>query len=219
VANLYGFGLRLSFDPALVEGMEIEPGGFLSPDWQLEKSIDNDTGIIAYSVCQMNPSEPITGTGALATISWRGNAVGTSPIRITYVGLSAPHGVPIHCDTRDGEVIVSESSPTIASLSPVSTTVGNPGFPLTVNGSGFVEGSTVHWDGAARATTFVSDTQLTAAIAAEDVAAAGTAYVTVVNPPPDERISNALPFEIVGLAPGPSSWFVYVPVVFNGYPE
>ena len=73
---------------------------------------------------------------------------------------------------------------------------GGPAFTLTVNGSNFVSGSVVRWNGANRTTTFVSATQLTAAIPAADIAAAGTASVTVQNPPPGGAVSNALTFTI-----------------------
>ena len=67
-------------------------------------------------------------------------------------------------------------------LVPASTTPGSSGLTLTVNGTGFVSGSVVNWNGSARTTIFVSSTRLTAAIAAADVATATTATVTVVNP-------------------------------------
>ncbi|MCC6417835.1 MAG: hypothetical protein IT429_06250, partial [Gemmataceae bacterium] len=44
--------------------------------------------------------------------------------------------------------------PAVSSLSPSSAAAGGPGFTLTVNGSGFVAGSTVRWAGADRPTTF-----------------------------------------------------------------
>ena len=74
-------------------------------------------------------------------------------------------------------------APTLTTRSPSSAAAGGPAFTLTVNGSNFVSGSVVRWNGATRTTTFVSATQLTAAIPAADVAAAGTALVTVQNPP------------------------------------
>src|SRR6185295_629608 len=48
-----------------------------------------------------------------------------------------------------------------------------------------------------RTTTFVSSTQLTAAIPASDIATVGTANVTVVNPAPGGGTSNALTFTIL----------------------
>lgn len=219
VASLYTFEFRLSFDPALMEGVQVEPGGFLSPDWQLQNTINNDDGVVIYALSQLNPTEPVTGTGALATITWRGIATGTSPISFTHTDLYARGGVSIPATTRDGEIVVMGEvfSPTITSLSPVSATAGGPGFTLTVDGVNFVEGSTVHWDGEARTTAFVSSTQLTAEIAASDIATGtvGIAQVTVVNPEPGGGTSNWLPFEIAEFAPAPHH-FVYLPLILRG---
>ena len=88
------------------------------------------------------------------------------------------------------------ATPTLTSLSPSSAVAGGPAFTLTVNGSNFVSGSVVRWNGANRTTTFVSATQLTAAITAADIAAAGSASVTVQNP--GGAVSNALTFTITG---------------------
>src|SRR4030095_8204309 len=85
-------------------------------------------------------------------------------------------------------------APALTSLSPSSATAGGPAFTLTVNGSNFVSGAVVRWNGSARTTTFGSATQLTAAIPASDIAAAGTAQVTVANP--DGAVSNASPFTV-----------------------
>ena len=73
---------------------------------------------------------------------------------------------------------------------------GGPAFTLTVNGSKFMAGSVVRWNGASRPTTFVSATQLQASIGAADIAAAGTANVTVFTPAPGGGASAAVPFTI-----------------------
>lgn len=74
--------------------------------------------------------------------------------------------------------------PSITSLSPSSTSTGGAAFTLTVNGSNFISASAVQWNGSSRTTSYVSATQVTAAITATDIANAGTASVTVVNPAP-----------------------------------
>jgi glucose/arabinose dehydrogenase len=74
--------------------------------------------------------------------------------------------------------------------------VGSGAFTLTLTGSGYIAASQVQWNGSNRATTFVSSTQLTAAISATDVANSGTASVTVVNPPPGGGTSAASTFHI-----------------------
>ena len=67
---------------------------------------------------------------------------------------------------------------------------GAPAFTLTVTGSGFVSASVVRWNGAARTTTFVIDTQLQASIPASDVAVAGTAQVSVLTPAPGAALQG-----------------------------
>jgi uncharacterized protein YdgA (DUF945 family) len=96
----------------------------------------------------------------------------------------------------DISVVIPSDIPIINNLSPSSATAGDAGFTLTVNGSGFVSDSVVQWNGASRTTTYVSATQLTAAIPATDIAAAGTASVTVFNPAPGGGTSNAQSFTI-----------------------
>ncbi len=81
-------------------------------------------------------------------------------------------------------------------LVPASAAPGGPGFTLTVNGTGFVSGSVVNWNGTALATTFKSSSQLTATVPASDIAAAGTASVTVNSPTPGGGTSNVEFFPI-----------------------
>ena len=85
---------------------------------------------------------------------------------------------------------------TLGSINPTSATAGGAGFTLTVSGSNFVSGAVVRWNGADRTTTSAAATQLTAAIPASDIAAGGTASVTVVNPGPGGGVSNAATFTI-----------------------
>jgi hypothetical protein len=86
--------------------------------------------------------------------------------------------------------------PRISTISPATKQGGTEGFTLTVNGSGYVRESVVRWNGADRVTTYVSATQLTAAITAEDIANFGTASVTVFNSPPGGGVSAAATFTI-----------------------
>lgn len=91
---------------------------------------------------------------------------------------------------------VANPAPTTSSLSPGSVQAGSAGFTLTVNGSGFVSSSTVHWNGVSLGTTFNSSTSLTATVPASDVSAAGTALVAVTSPAPGGGTSNATSFTI-----------------------
>jgi hypothetical protein len=65
-----------------------------------------------------------------------------------------------------GYVTTGNPAPTNSSLSPTSSFAGGAAFTLTVNGTGFIAGSTVQPKGSNRRTMFVSATQLTATIMA-----------------------------------------------------
>ena len=80
-------------------------------------------------------------------------------------------------------------------LVPGAARPGGAGFVLTVNGTGFVSGSVVHWNGSPRATTFESQSRLTASILASDIAKAGSSRVTVISPGPAGGTSNVVFFE------------------------
>jgi hypothetical protein len=82
------------------------------------------------------------------------------------------------------------------SLVPVSTAPGGPAFSLTVNGTGFVAGAVVEWNGSPRTTTFISSSSVQAAISAADIATAKTALITVVNPAPGGGTSNMVYFPV-----------------------
>jgi hypothetical protein len=86
--------------------------------------------------------------------------------------------------------------PSITSLAPSSAMAGSPGFTLTVNGGNFVTSSVVRWNGANRPTTVVSGAQLRASIASTDIAASGSAQVTVFNPAPGGGTSNVKSFGV-----------------------
>jgi FG-GAP-like repeat/IPT/TIG domain len=77
-------------------------------------------------------------------------------------------------------------------LVPAAAVPGGPGFTLTVNGAGFINGDVVIWNGSPRTTTFVGNTKLTAQIPASDIATASTVSVTVTNP--HGGISNSILF-------------------------
>ena len=71
------------------------------------------------------------------------------------------------------------STPTTTSINPTNANAGTPGLTLTVNGTNFINGSTVTWNGSNRTTAFVNSTQLTATITPADLSTAGTATIGV----------------------------------------
>ncbi|MCK6545423.1 IPT/TIG domain-containing protein [Myxococcota bacterium] len=91
---------------------------------------------------------------------------------------------------------VNNATPVITSLSPSTAQAGASAITLTVNGTSFLNGASISWNGAALTTTFVSATQLTASVAATSLATAGTNSVTVTNPAPTAGPSAASTFTV-----------------------
>jgi len=87
------------------------------------------------------------------------------------------------------------AAPTITSISPASAIAGGPAFTLNANGTNFLSGSTVNFNGNALATTFVSATQLIAVVPAASITLAGSFNVVVTNP--GGQTSSALSFTVV----------------------
>jgi hypothetical protein len=116
-------------------------------------------------------------------------AAGTAQVTVLNPGSQGEVSNPV-------TFTINNPVPSAASLSPSTVVAGSGGFTLTVNGSNFVSGSTVLWNGSSRVTAFVNSSQVTAAILASDVSTGGTASVTVSNPGPGGGISNALTFTI-----------------------
>ena len=72
---------------------------------------------------------------------------------------------------------------------------GSPAMSLTLKGSDFAPGMVALWNGQPRATTFVSSTELSAAIPASDLATPGTALVSLTDPG-SGLTSKSLPFAV-----------------------
>jgi YVTN family beta-propeller protein len=107
------------------------------------------------------------------------------------------------CGTAPPVTIQPNPVPTVATIFPNSAMAGGAAFTLTVNGTNFVAASIISFGGAAAPTTFVSSTQLTAAIPSAAIASAGTATVTVTNPAPGGGTSNSLNFTIAAATTNP----------------
>jgi hypothetical protein len=92
-------------------------------------------------------------------------------------------------------------APTLTSITPAEAIVGTTGPTLDCLGTGFVARSVVQVNGTPLATTFVSPTELRAAIPKSDMAPVGTLEITVGTAPPGGGGSNVVPFQVVNPSP------------------
>lgn len=169
------------------------------------------------TLTSISPSSAIAGSGPITLTATGTNFTGTSAIQVngatrstTFVGgtqltttltttdLATAGSLSITVVTPSGgtssplNFTINNPLASLSSISPTSVLAGSSAFALTVNGSNFVSGSSVRVNGAARTTTFVSPTQLTASIPASDIAVGGYLSVTVFNPAPGGGSSPAL---------------------------
>ncbi|HUJ19263.1 MAG TPA: DUF2341 domain-containing protein, partial [Nitrospirota bacterium] len=154
------------------------------------KAHGNSFDVYKDDALMLQTSSSQFGSGAVALYGEQNTVAEFNNVTVRKYAASEPSAA-----------LVSSNNPLPAttSLSPSSGTAGGTAFTLTVNGTGFVTNSVVQWNGSNRATTYVSDTQLTAAILAADIATTGTASVTVFSPAPGGGTSNAQTFTINSL--------------------
>ncbi|MBI4993468.1 hypothetical protein HZC33_00710 [Candidatus Wolfebacteria bacterium] len=169
---------------------------------------DNSTTISLSAVLSTQSCGGAAGSGTITSTPVSGVSVVSGIVAYTAMKYSYGESIKI-CASSSGltsalsnAVSVSNPAPVLSLISPTSRDAGSGAFTLTLNGSGFVSDSSVLWNGFSRATTFVSSTQLTAAITAADVASVGTASVSVSNPAPGGGVSGSQTFTI---SVGPTS--------------
>jgi hypothetical protein len=157
----------------------------------------NGSGFVPSSVVRWNGGTRsttfVSGTELQASITAADiAAAGSVPVTVVT---PAPGGGTSTALT----FTITAASPVATTLSPATTVAGGAAFTLTVTGTNFSASSVVQWNGASRATTFVSSTELRAAISAGDIALAGTAQVTVVTA---SATSDALIFAVTSSETG-----------------
>ena len=200
-ANVPAFFLQ---SPGFVEVRVANPppgGGLSAPD---TFSIEYPVPVIDA----LSPDSVFTGSGFTLTVvgsrftpqavvRWNGNGRATTFVSTTRLQAAIPasdvasssssvitvaHPAPGGGVSTAVTFRVREAPPRITGASPSTPTAGGAAFTLTVNGSTFLAGAVVQWNGQARATTRLSSSSLEADILASDIAQAGTTQLTVLNP-------------------------------------
>jgi Tol biopolymer transport system component len=167
----------------------------------------NGTGFVSGSVVRWNGSDRAT--------TYVNDTQLTASIPATVIAAAGSASITVFNPAPGGgtsnaaSISINNPAPTITSLNPSSIIPGGSAFTLTVNGTGFVSGSVVRWNGSDRATTYVNATKLTASISAADIATAGSASVTVFNPAPGGGTSNTTAFGAV------IYHYIYLPAILR----
>lgn len=112
----------------------------------------------------------------------------------------------------------SNPAPSLSAISPQIVNIGSPAVTLSLTGSNFLSTSVVLWNGAALATSFNSNTALTAQVPASNLAIASTAQVTVSTPAPGGGTSSAQTFTIASPSPAPALTAIQPQSAHSGSP-
>lgn len=173
-----------------------------NPDGQTASFSDYDY-IAAPTLTSVSPTSGVTTGGTVVTLNGTGlqsgatvtfggtNATNVTFVSVTQIRATTPAksagSVAVAVRNSDGQSVSLNSSfsftnspaPTVTSVSPSSGTIAG-GVQVTINGTSFVSGATVKFDGVnATGVSFVSGSQLTATTPAH---AAGAVTVQVTNP-------------------------------------
>lgn len=203
------------------------------------------TGLVPSSIAAGGSAFTLTVTGSFggsSVVDWNGSArptavsFGTATAQISASDIAqmgtaavtifdpAPGGGTSHAVNF---TIGVNPVPTADYFSPGCAPDGAQGFNLSVNGSNFLPGSVLMWNGSARPTTITDTFDLTAQISASDIAQPGTSAVAIFNSPPGGGSSASFNFTIAtgaspqSIAVDPTGKFAYVadqgcPNVFTG---
>ena len=102
--DVYSFNFKLSFDPTIVEGVEIAEGTFLSsvgPTTILHSQIDNPAGFIWFSVTLTSPPGA-SGAGTLATITFHVIGLGATDFTLYDTSLTDSGAQSLTHSTANG---------------------------------------------------------------------------------------------------------------------
>jgi uncharacterized protein (TIGR03437 family) len=152
------------------------PGGTTGVAY--DQTLTADSGIAPYSYSLSAGSLP----GGL-TLSAAGVLSGT-PVSTGAFNFTIAVSDALNCQGTRGYTLTINAGAVaaLASLSPGFAITGGGGVTLSLSGVNFTNGLIVRWNGADRPTSFISSTELRAAIPASDLTGNGRASVTVFNP-------------------------------------
>jgi outer membrane protein assembly factor BamB len=186
--------LQVCYDQACTQQVTNSPQS-VQVQYTITASLVQVTALSPASAVASGPAFTLTVTGSgfspQSLVQWNGSARNTSYVssteltaQITAADIATAGNVPVTVNDPAGvsnpiNFTIQPPMLGLTSISPTTVTAGGPSFMLTLLGSGFTNSSTVQWNGAARPTTFVSSSELIAQIAAADIAAVGSAQVTV----------------------------------------
>jgi len=159
----------------------------------------------------------VDGAGGNTAVKWAVNGIPSGNATVGTITAGGVYQAPMIVPTPNtiqvtatsladttasstGTATITNPAPVVTAVLPTTIPVGS--FTVVVSGKQFANGAVVSFGGAFLTTTFVSSTELTATGTASQ---AGTVQVTVINPDPGSKTSNAFALEVGSPANGLSA--------------
>jgi LysM repeat protein len=134
VFDLVAVDLELQFNPSVLQvqdydsqkdGVQIEPEFFLAPDFVVDNQADNAAGRVMYALTQIDPTPPASGSGPLASVTFKAIAQGSTQLDFTksqLVTIVDNNAQEIPVSRQSGQITVGQPSgePT-ATFTPTAT--------------------------------------------------------------------------------------------------
>lgn len=114
-SSVYGAEFHLSFDPSVLEVVELSHGDFLSADpdneaFVLQNEFDNEAGTIDYAVSLLNPAPPAEGSGVLLRVTFQGKGEGATQIEFVDSLFGTQTGEELIPTTENVQVAIAPDS-------------------------------------------------------------------------------------------------------------
>jgi hypothetical protein len=138
IVDAYGADIRMCFDPTIIEAQDADPlapdiqiqpvGSFMTPGFVIKREASNTpdaergdcktSGFVWYAFTQLNPSQPKSGSGPIAAVTFKSLKAGVSRLTISYKKAADRNGIEIPTTYQNGSVRVGGATETYRIMLP-----------------------------------------------------------------------------------------------------
>jgi len=109
-SKVYAYDISLSYNPEIVEALEIIEGGFLNRDgsqtFNASKIINNTEGYVKFASTRFNTKKGINGTGVLFAIQFHAKQTGNSMVNFEEISIVDENVETVLVSSENGTINV-----------------------------------------------------------------------------------------------------------------
>ena len=117
VSNLFSYELKLSYNPSILEATTVTLSFLNEPTLLVKKEINNAAGNVWIATSSMLPAQPKSGSGTLATVTFKVKKTGTSNLHLYDV---------ILIDSNTNDIVVQPKDGVFVATVPISRSISRP---------------------------------------------------------------------------------------------